>query len=93
MIDGADARGFEVRSPREPERRGGTVTVHVPDFEAVHKELSERQILCDFRPDAGIRLGPHYFTSDEELVFALDQIAEILETGAHERWLGATARF
>ena len=93
LIDGADARGFEVRSPRETERRGGTVTVHVPDFEAVHKELSERQILCDFRPDAGIRLGPHYFTSDEELDFALDQIAEILATGAHERWLGATARF
>ena len=93
LIDGADARGFGVRSPREPERRGGTVTVHVPDFEAVHKELAERQILCDFRPDAGIRLGPHYFTSDEELEHALDQIAEILETGAHERWLGATARF
>jgi kynureninase len=93
LIDGADARGFEVRSPREPERRGGTVTVHVPDFEAVHKELSERQILCDFRPDAGIRLGPHYFTSDEELDFALDQVEDILGTGAHERWLGATARF
>ena len=93
LIDGADARGFEVRSPREAERRGGTVTVHVPGFEAVHKELSERQILCDFRPDAGIRLGPHYFTSDEELEFALDQIADIVATGAHERWLGATARF
>jgi kynureninase len=93
LIDGADARGFGVRSPREPERRGGTVTVNVPDFEAVHKELAERQILCDFRPDAGIRLGPHYFTSDDELDHALDQIGEILETGAHERWLGATARF
>jgi kynureninase len=93
LIGGADARGFEVRSPREPERRGGTVTVRVPDFEAVHKELSERQILCDFRPDAGIRLGPHYFTSDEELDFALNQVEDILATGAHERWLGATARF
>ncbi len=93
LIDGAEGRGFEVRSPREPERRGGTVTVYVPDFEAVHKELSERQVLCDFRPDAGIRLGPHYFTSDEELEFALDQIADILAAGAHERWLGATARF
>ena len=93
LIDGAESRGFEVRSPREAERRGGTVTVHVPDFEAVHKELSERQILCDFRPDAGIRLGPHYFTTDDELVLTLDQIAEILETNAHERWLGATARF
>ena len=93
LIDGADTRGFEVRSPREPARRGGTVTVHVPDFEVVHRELGERQILCDFRPGAGIRLGPHYFTSDEELGHALDQIEEILATGAHERWLGATARF
>lgn len=93
LIGLADARGFEVRSPREPERRGGTVTVYVPDFEAVHKELGERRILCDFRPDAGIRLGPHYFTTDDELRFAVDQIAEILETGAHERHLGAAARF
>jgi kynureninase len=93
LIDGADARGFGVRSPRERERRGGTVTVNVSDFEAVHKELAERQILCDFRPDAGIRLGPHYFNTDEELEHALDQIADIVDTGAHERWLGATARF
>jgi len=93
LIELAEARGFEVRSPREPERRGGAVIVNVPHFEAVHKELSERQILCDFRPGAGIRLGPHYFTTDDELRFAVDQIADVLETGAHERWLGATARF
>jgi kynureninase len=93
LSDGAEQRGFDVRSPREPARRGGAVIVNVPGFEGVHKELAERQILCDFRPGAGLRLGPHYFTSDEELAFALDQIAEIVETGAHERWLGAAARF
>ena len=92
LIDLADKAGFDVRSPRSPERRGGTVTVHVPDFPAVHRELAERQILCDFRPDAGIRLGPHYFTSDDELRFAIDQIGEILETGAHERHLGVVAQ-
>jgi kynureninase len=93
LIRAADNAGFEIRSPRDPARRGGTVTVHVPDFEAVHKELAERQILCDFRPDAGIRLGPHYFNTDEELEHAIATIGEILESGAHERWLGATARF
>ena len=65
LIRLADAAGFEVRSPRDPSRRGGTVTVDVPDFEAVHKELAERGILCDFRPGAGIRLGPHYYNTDE----------------------------
>jgi kynureninase len=92
LIDLADAAGFEVRSPRAPERRGGTVTVHVPEFPAVHRELAERQILCDFRPDAGIRLGPHYYTSDDELRFVIAQIGEILSTGAHERHLGVLAQ-
>jgi len=92
LIDLADAAGFEVRSPRSPARRGGTVTVHVPEFAAVHAELAEREILCDFRPDAGIRLGPHYYNSDEELRFTVGQIGEIVESGAYERHLGAVAR-
>jgi kynureninase len=88
-----DERGFEVLSPRDPQRRGGTVSVRVPEFEAVHRELAARQILCDFRPETGLRLGPHFFTTDEELVHAVDQIADILESGAHERHLGGVARF
>jgi kynureninase len=92
LIRLADEAGFAVASPRDHARRGGTVTVHVDDFPAVHRELAERQILCDFRPGAGIRLGPHYFTADAELEHAIAQIVEILETGAHERHLGAVAR-
>ena len=92
LIDHADGAGYEVRSPREPERRGGTVTVHVPDFPAVHRELTRREILCDFRPDAGIRLGPHYYNTDDELRFVIGQVGEILETGAHRRHLGVVAQ-
>ena len=92
LIELAEAAGFGIAGPRVPERRGGTVTVYVDDFPAVHKELSERQILCDFRPGAGIRIGPHYFTSDAELERVIEQIGDIVETGAHERHLGAVAR-
>ena len=92
LIRLAEAAGFGIASPREPERRGGTVTVHVDEFAAVHKELSERQILCDFRPDAGIRIGPHYFNSDAELERVIEQIGEIVETRAYERHLGAVAQ-
>ncbi len=91
-IELAHEHGVEVRSPLDPARRGGTVTVHVPEFPAVHRELGVREIVCDFRPGAGIRLGPHFFTSDDEVRHALDQIAEIVETGAYERHLGAVAR-
>jgi kynureninase len=93
LIDLLDKVGFEVGSPRAPARRGGTVTVLVPEFEALHKELGERGILCDFRPDVGLRLGPHFFNTDEELRYTVAQIGEIVENGAYERHLGAKARF
>ncbi len=92
LIGLAESAGFGIASPREPERRGGTVTVHVDEFPAVHRELTQRQILCDFRPGAGIRLGPHYYTSDAELRHVIDQIAEIVETGAYEQHVGVVAR-
>jgi kynureninase len=93
LIDLLADAGFDVGSPRDSTRRGGTVTVRTPEFAAVHKELAERQILCDFRPDAGLRLGPHYYNTDDELRFTVAQIAEIVQTGAFERHLGAVARF
>jgi kynureninase len=85
--------GFEVLSPRDPDRRGGTLVVRTPEFAAVHTELGARDIICDTRPDVGLRLGPHFFTTDEELVFTAEQIADIVESGAYERHLGAAARF
>jgi kynureninase len=93
LIRLADDAGLEVTSQRDRARRGASVTVHVPGFEGVHKELAERQILCDFRPDVGLRLGPHFYNSEDELEYAIGQIAEIVSTGAHERHLGAAARF
>jgi kynureninase len=86
-----DRAGFEVVSPREPERRGGTLVVRTPDFEAVYLEVDARDILCDCRPDAGIRLGPHFFNTDDEVRFAAEQIVEIVETGAYERHLAAAS--
>src|SRR5437588_2718530 len=62
-----DQAGLEIVRPRAPERRGGTVTVRTPDHAAVHRELGERGILCDFRPDAGVRLGPHFYNTEDEL--------------------------
>ena len=89
LVDLADAAGFDVHSTRDPARRGGAVIVSVPEAAAVYAELEARGILGDFRPGAGIRLGPHFFTTDDELRFAMQQITDIVETGAFERHLGA----
>jgi kynureninase len=92
LVELLEAAGFEVLSPRDPDRRGGTVVVRTPAAEAVYRELGAREIICDFRPDAGIRLGPHFFNTDEELRFAAAQIAEIVESGAYERHLDVATR-
>ena len=89
LVELLEAAGFDVLSPRDPNRRGGTVVVRTPEAEAVYRELGARQVICDFRPDAGIRLGPHFFNTDDELRFTAAQIAEIVESGAWERHLGA----
>jgi kynureninase len=93
LVELLSQAGFDLTGPLEAERRGGTVTVRTPAFESVHAELAAREILCDFRPESGLRLGPHYFTTDDELRFAVDQIVEIVATRAYERHLGAVARF
>jgi kynureninase len=93
LIDLLDEREYTVQSPRAHERRGGSVVFHVPDFEAVHAELAAREIICDYRPEAGLRFGPHYFTTDDELRYAVDTVAEILATGAHRERVGARAGY
>lgn len=78
----AEERGIPVASPREAERRGGTVTLAPPRSEAIAGRLLEEGIVVDHRPDAGIRLSPHFYTRDEECDRAVDRIAELVaETG------------
>ncbi len=76
---GAEA-GFAVRCPVDPAQRGGTVTLDVPDGQAVTKELSRRDFLVDYRPGAGIRMAPHFYTKDEELDLLVCEIQKIAQT-------------
>jgi kynureninase len=95
LIDLCDEAGLEIVSPREPERRGGTVTVSTPDHAACHRELGERGIVCDFRPDpfGGIRLGPHFYNTTEEVRHAVSELTDIVGSRAYERHLGVAAPF
>ena len=85
--------GFDVTSPLDPATRGGTVTFRTPGFQGVHRELADRGILCDFRPETGLRIGPHYFNTDEELAYTVEEITQIVASGAYERHEVAAARF
>ncbi len=80
LIELADAAGLTVRSPRDPEHRGGTVILGVPDEDgrAIVAELGRRQILVDFRPGAGVRIAPHFYTSDDEIAHTIHEFASIV---------------
>lgn len=82
MVQLADAAGYRVVSPREAAVRGGTVTVQPPHAYEVSRELLARQIVIDYREGAGIRIAPHFYTTDDEIRAAFDAIADILATGA-----------
>jgi kynureninase len=78
LIELAEAAGFRINSPRNPAERGGTVVMDVPDGAEVTRELLRRNFLVDYRPGAGIRVAPHFYTSDEELELTIHEIQAIL---------------
>jgi kynureninase len=82
LIELADERGYPVTAPREAERRGGTVALDVPHAYGVAQALLANDVIVDYRPNAGVRLGPHFYTADAELERAVDLIDLILRDGA-----------
>jgi kynureninase len=82
LIALADARGWTVNAPRDPVRRGGTVAIDVPEGLAVARALLARDVVIDYRPGAGIRVAPHFYTTDDEVETAVAAMDEILATEA-----------
>jgi kynureninase len=82
LIERADENGWRVNAPRAAERRGGSVILDVPNAAAVVKELTARDVLVDYRPGAGIRIGPHFFNTDDEIERV---VAEIKDISANKR--------
>ncbi len=87
IIEGARARGWRVNTPADPAERAGTVSIGCPQAREVTRELLARDVLVDYRPQAGIRLSPHFYNRDDEIDAALAHIEEILATCAWERHL------
>ncbi len=86
LIALADARGYAVAAPRDAARRGGTVAFDVPHAREVTRALLERDVIVDYRPGAGIRVAPHFYTSDAELDAVVELIDDILARGTWTRY-------
>ncbi len=86
ILELARRRGFRSATPEAADRRGGAVSVDFDHALEVSRELNARDVVVDYRPGAGIRLSPHFYTADEELDRAFDVIDEIRASRAWERW-------
>lgn len=72
-----EASGYSINSPREPEKRGGTVCFDFPGAAEVARELNRRRFFCDHRPACGIRMSPHFYSTDGECDDFLDEVERI----------------
>ncbi|OGU00211.1 MAG: hypothetical protein A2085_03265 [Gemmatimonadetes bacterium GWC2_71_10] len=78
LYETVKAAGWETITPDDPERRGGTVCANPPNAAAVARELLARNVLIDYRPDAGIRIAPHFYSTSDECEAVMAEIASIV---------------
>jgi kynureninase len=82
LLEAATDRGFPVTAPRDPAQRAGTVAINVPNGYAVCQELIRRKFLVDYRPNAGVRVSPHFYNTDEEVLSVVEEIGKIVPKAA-----------
>jgi kynureninase len=78
LLELAEQAGYRVNSPKDSRQRGGTITLDVSNGAEVTQELLRRDFLVDYRPGAGIRIAPHFYTKDEELELVIREIQSIV---------------
>ena len=93
LIELAEEAGFKVTSPKDVRQRAGTVTVAHEHAGAVAKELIRREFIIDYRPGAGIRISPHFYTTDNELELVIREMKKIGESESYRAHETAGAAF
>ncbi|MGB6062103.1 MAG: aminotransferase class V-fold PLP-dependent enzyme [Candidatus Aquilonibacter sp.] len=60
-------RGLRVNTPLEPEQRTGWIGIDFEGSDRAYRELIARRVFIDHRPGCGLRVSPHFYTSDDEI--------------------------
>lgn len=91
LIDLAEEAGFTVTSPKNSADRGGTITVAHEDAASITGELIRREFIVDYRPGAGMRISPHFYTTDDELELVIGEMKKIRDTRAYTKGFAGAA--
>lgn len=84
IIDHAARAGYTINTPLADAERGGAVILDVPNGEAVSGDLLRRDIIIDYRPDAGIRISPHFYNHEDDVDEAMSVLDGIVAAGARQ---------
>jgi kynureninase len=77
LRDLVEARGFKVNTPRDDASRGGTICFDFDGAQTVSAELVKGRFFHDYRPRCGLRVSPHFYTTDEELTAFVEALDEV----------------
>jgi kynureninase len=80
--------GFELGSPRDPQRRGSHVSLRHPEGYRINRALiAEMKVIPDFREPDNIRLGlAPLYTTFAEVWQAVDRIRRAVEEGRYRHY-------
>ena len=70
-------RRLRVNTPLEPAARTGWIGIDFDGADRACRELVDRRVFLDYRPGCGLRVSPHFYTTDDEIdafFEALDRI-------------------
>ncbi len=91
VIENARANGFSLFTPENQRERGGAVSISIPHAYSLKQALQKRGVKVDFRkgdsrePDV-IRVGPHFYTTSEEITILFETINAIYESGEYRKF-------
>ncbi len=80
--------GFELRAPRDPERRGAHVSLtHAHGLAIDQALIHDARVIPDFRPPNAIRFGfTPLYTTYAEVVSAVDRLRRVVTDGTFEQY-------
>jgi kynureninase len=78
----ASEHGFRIATPLADDERGGTICFDFPGSEEVSRKLLLARYFHDRRPSCGLRVSPHFYTTDAELTEFMREVDRLVPVSA-----------
>jgi kynureninase len=77
IAEAALERHLRVNTPLEPQRRTGWIGIDFDGADRACGALVAQRVFLDYRPGCGLRVSPHFYTTDDEIDGFFDALDRI----------------